>query len=386
MQGVVEFSTRDVSQYAWARLGAFENVEHTASQIEDLHKPPASQRSNIRKQATQLKYCLIQAREYADAARAVSLATKPVLLYYSAMSLALCEVLFKQDGNHRLEKLREHHNCHGLTLGLKAIPEPAATLTASAGCLIAKAQLDAAGLAKGTFEVWRKGAGEYPVMGELKKRTPGGFAETTEYEMLFKPDPKHRASLGPHVSLLDCLTHLPSLKDLLGRLGTGLQMVRATPRRQIVSAALGTAAGAKESTVLIVHPTSKVEFDAFLSNVICRADAVNTMTFHELPGGVVIHYDGGTAMSLPPATSLTTRESYFACKRDAFNEFGYTYIALHLAGNFARYFPDLWLKHIESSSPLAMAISELTIHALDRLPLLTLSEMTRTYHVERAYT
>lgn len=378
MLGAVTFSTRDVSQYAWSRLSAFENVEYTASQIEARHQTPMNQRQNVRKQATQIKYCLVQAREYADAARGVSLATRPVLLYYSAMSLALCEVLFKQDGDHRLEKLRAHHSCHGLTLGLTAVPEPSATLDASASCLIAKAQRDASGVARGTFEVWRKGAGEYPILGELKETAaPGAFAGTTKYTMLFSPDPHQRATLESQISLLDCLTHLPSLSELIGRLGTQLQMVRATPKRQIV--------GSEISSTLSIHPSSNATLQAFLEQVICSAESINAMTFHELPGGLLISSEGAVGMSLPPATSLTTRESYFSCRRNAFNEFGYTYIALHIAGNFARYYPDIWLKHIESSSPLSMAILELTNHALDRLPLLTLSEMTRTYHVERAF-
>ena len=62
-------------------------------------------------------------------------------------------------------------------------------------------------------------------------------------------------------------------------------------------------------------------------------------------------------------------------------EFGYLYIALHISGNFARYYPDIWLKHIEKNSPLAMAIDELCNHAFDRLPLLILSELFRVYHV-----
>jgi hypothetical protein len=85
-------------QYAWFGLRRFQNVDYVAELIRARTGAPAAQRANIRKQATQIRYCLVQAKEYCDAAATVSLATKPNLLYYSIMSLALAEILFKQDG------------------------------------------------------------------------------------------------------------------------------------------------------------------------------------------------------------------------------------------------------------------------------------------------
>ena len=41
------------------------------------------------------------------------------------------------------------------------------------------------------------------------------------------------------------------------------------------------------------------------------------------------------------------------------NEFGFLYVGIHLAGNYARYFPDKWLLDVESSSPLSLSIEEL---------------------------
>lgn len=52
------------------------------------HSVPKDQRPNVLKQATKIRYCLLQAKEYRDAAEGASLATKPLLLYYSVMSLA----------------------------------------------------------------------------------------------------------------------------------------------------------------------------------------------------------------------------------------------------------------------------------------------------------
>src|ERR1700733_14387293 len=88
--------TSEPAAYAWAALRKFQNVEIVANALMTTHKTDAKWRENVRKQARQLRYCLIQAREYFTAAKSVSLATRPNLLYYGLMSFALCEILFKQ--------------------------------------------------------------------------------------------------------------------------------------------------------------------------------------------------------------------------------------------------------------------------------------------------
>ena len=98
-------SVRDPERFSWGELRRFHNVEAVQTLISDIHKAPRSD-PNVKKQATQIRYCLQQAREYFDSAKAVSLVTKPVLLYYSIMNLALAEVLLKQDGNSSLDKAR----------------------------------------------------------------------------------------------------------------------------------------------------------------------------------------------------------------------------------------------------------------------------------------
>jgi hypothetical protein len=64
------------------------------------------------------------------------------------------------------------------------------------------------------------------------------------------------------------------------------------------------------------------------------------------------------------------------------NEFGYLYVALFIAGNYARYYPDRWVLDVENSTPLALATEELIRVADSRLPWLALSELERKYYVE----
>jgi uncharacterized membrane protein YiaA len=63
------------------------------------------------------------------------------------------------------------------------------------------------------------------------------------------------------------------------------------------------------------------------------------------------------------------------------NEFGFYYVAMYILGNYARYYPDKWLRDVERATPLALAAERLLSVARDRMPLLALSEMSRSYFV-----
>ena len=106
----------EINHLIWSGLSRFQNVSFTAERIHTLQQVSKAQSRNVRKQAEQLRYCLIQAREYFSAARSVTSATKPVLLYYGLMSLAIAEMLMKQTEDSSIDRARAQHSHHGLTL------------------------------------------------------------------------------------------------------------------------------------------------------------------------------------------------------------------------------------------------------------------------------
>jgi hypothetical protein len=377
IQSVKIVRTRDISHYAWARIAKFQNIDHTTSLIQQLHSLGGCHRENARRQAEQIKYCLAQAREYYDAARTASLATRPVLFYYSVMSMALAEVLLKQTADSRLAALRTHHNCHGLQLSLSADPKHDDTLSLSAEKLVAKPQVDSSGNPRGTFEVWRRSSREYPA-GGYQIRDWGNGTSQRAYTMILTPTdspPPIFASCG--MSLLSCLIELPYMAEVLASLGSRLRMVRST-LQQTIQAHSGSV-----STTMIVHPSSQDLIDAFGQLVVVDPAAVNTIQINELPSGyIVTEPDPENGIrEYPHSVCYTDEDIFFSCSRTNLNEFGLLYVAIHICGNFARYYPDIWLKHIEKSSPLALAIDELCLNMFDRLPLLMISELERTYHV-----
>lgn len=291
------------------------------------------------------------------------------------MSLALAEILLKQTADSRLSALRASHNCHGLTFSIAGDPSAHDSLADASVKIYAKPQIGSNGQPKGTFEVWRRSAREYPLAGYLVEMHGG--ASTTGFTTLFGPEdtpPPHLCNKG--VSLHQCLANLPYMADAMARWGVKLRMVRAK-----VSRTWDSASG-KSSTRIIIHPTSLDLLEAFGNLCKLSPSFVNELRITELPSGYIIEWDGNEHyMCLPHSTCVNSEDTYFTCSSENLGEFGYLYLSLHMLGNYARYYPDQWMKHIEACSPLASVADDLCRNAIARLPLLSLSELSRVYHV-----
>lgn len=114
---VRDISSEDPVREVWKYLRFFldsRSVEETICRIHNL--PDKRDRKNAEKQAKQIGYCIRQAEEYFKASSQVGLATRPLLLYYGAVSLSQALFLLRQDGNHSLDVLRKQkkHKHHGL--------------------------------------------------------------------------------------------------------------------------------------------------------------------------------------------------------------------------------------------------------------------------------
>lgn len=168
---------QDKDGYAWARLRSFQNIDGTASKIADRFGLPRSQLANARKQAQQIRYCLQQAQEYFAAAQSVTIATKPLLIYYAAMSLALAEILWKQDGLSSLDKLRVSHDHHGLTLRVLDGMSKSRDLEDQSAQLVATPMVRSNGRS-GTFEVWHRSAHGSAVYGYETTKFANGTSQT----------------------------------------------------------------------------------------------------------------------------------------------------------------------------------------------------------------
>jgi hypothetical protein len=137
---------------------------------------------------------------------------------------------------------------------------------------------------------------------------------------------------------------------------------------------------------IVIHPGSQTLHEEFFDNIIIDPAAVEHVDFVKLPSGGIIHISqdlvfGMVRITFPHGAMWNKEEVRFSPSTESLNEFGFLYVALFIAGNYARYYSDKWMQAVERSLPLALAIEELTEVALNRLPVLALTELSRSYHV-----
>jgi hypothetical protein len=183
------------------------------------------------------------------------------------------------------------------------------------------------------------------------------------------------------ICLLDCLRALPGITDFLAGYKIQSEIVRGKVELTYTQQTL------THNYKFIVHPDRRDILDRFFDIFTMRAEAVNRINFFEIqPSGGIIQWsndpiNGLLNMVVPNGSMYNSEEVRFWPYHAPLNEFGYLYVALFIAGNYARYYPDRWLFDVEQSSPLALAIEELIRNVEHRMPLLALSEMSRIYHV-----
>jgi hypothetical protein len=323
---------------------------------------------------------MIQAREYFLAANAVSIATKPNLLYYGTMSLALAEILFKQTGDSSIDRARSEHRHHGLSMTAGSVPRSAGLRTSSSALRASPLEID--GRRKGTFELWHKTSREAPLAGERKYMYKEGTS-TTGFEIIYgaidKPYPPIPSS---GITLEECLAALPFMTEHVNSAGVSSCFVRGSCESQ-----LWPEAQWKSRSTILLHPSQSNS--ALIEKIHVDPNAVDRIQLIEISTGLQITTEhdwmnGYVGLPLPPAATINTEEWRMWTNDPPLNEFGYFYVALFLAGNYARYYPDRWLKDVESSGPLALAIEELCTVSEWRAPWLALSELDMTLYVNEA--
>ena len=235
---------------SWASLQRFQNTAYVAERIAALHGLKPSQMQNAKKQARQLRYCLMQAKEYYRASTAVSLATRPTLLYYSIMSLALAEILLKSTGDSSLDRAREQHRHHGLTFEHIASSRPEQpNLSQAASLLRARPLILSDANRAGTFELWHQTCRELPLVGKTSEQDTTGA--TIERVSVVATGDDNRLPLFPQagMTLLQCMQNIPGMRDHLEGQNVPSSLLRARVSSRVSHPS-------QESVLsIVVHPS-----------------------------------------------------------------------------------------------------------------------------------
>lgn len=374
--------TADPRAYAWTGLRKFQNVDLITDDLIRIHRLEPRWRENARKQAQQIRYCIVQGREYFAAAQAVSLATKPNLLYYGIMSLALAEILFKQSGDSSLDKARGEHRHHGLTMTVGGIPR-GADLAAAAGQLRAL-PMEIDGKRKGTFELWHRSSREHPVAGDVTEFLEGGGSTSSYAVIMGAVDSAYPPIPISGITLAECFSASPLMAENVSIAGLPIHFVRGRTQRR---AWVGPGRNWRANTTVTLHPSPLNA--ALIEGFQLNPNDVMRVNLTEVGTGYVVTLNDDwinlvVGFPMPPASTVNTEEWRLWTNTPPLNEFGYLYVALFLAGNYARYYPDLWLQDVERSSALALAIEELCAIAEWRAPWLALCELGMNLIVNEA--
>lgn len=363
---------REVAKFAWSSLRVFRNVEHTAKAIQDAHSIPEKGMANARKQARQIRHCLIQAEEYALAADAVTSATRPTLQYYSMMSLATAEVLFKGTGAVSIDKARQDHGHHGLTLKVASTAE--GTITASG--LLARPALFGGGERKGTFELWHQHSRLNPICGAVDRQVPTGAIIKMPTALLMKSGDTPPAPMSDEgVTLLQCIQHIPGLSGHVQNFNVSPLTARCHAKRRV------NEAEASYVTSVIFHPASEDLLQKIYAKI--SSDHPDQIVQFEYPSGRryehTFHENNPSTFTMPNGVSIGDEVFIWPYDDDdtILNYFGWLYVTSFILGSYARYYPDKWMRDIEGASYIAVAADAFYRLAADHAPLNTLSELSR---------
>lgn len=370
---------KDVAKFAWNGLSYYTNKETNKKSIISLHNPPQSATKNITKQAEQIRQAIILANEYYETSKYATLATKPVLLYYSCMSLALAEILLKQDGNSSLDRARGQHAHHGL--------EFATTLRKEGSFIEAAEKLRAKPMKvgdnyRGTFELWRRTARHLPLVGSESINYQGGGRTTGIAPLLVSPDEPLEQLDDAGFTLLDCFGRLPFMARTLSLNGFLAPFVRANFTQTKEKAKL-----LERSLRTIIHPSSPKSLLDLEKHFVIHPCYVNYMKFTDVESGYLFDVlfceeNRKDVFHFPNGININIEEVFLCSKSMRLNEFGNIYVSLFILSNIARYYPDIWIYHIENHTPLSLVISDFLRKASERMAILSLSELSRTYYVE----
>ena len=371
----------DFSSYAQATLKRFTGIDACEKRINEVHNPTPKQKQNVRKQAFQIKSCVTVALDYLEAYRSVSLSTKPLLMYYCIMNLALAETLLKGDGFSSLDINRDQHSHHGLSFSLNGL-KSFSDLDNALSLVCAKPHV-ASGERKGTFHLWHKASREYPIIG--KTEVVQADAIINRFEVLAFPNdypPKDIPESG--IRLSECLIVIPGLADYLISIGKTPMLVKSALKRKVYE-------GNRVYSEIVIQPADRKALLEVVKGFEFSASAQHEMNLKDVGGGIIIENNiplmglqpnDDVFMNYPTSFQAKRDELYYCASDFNINEFGLYYVSMYMLGNIVRYYPDLWAKSVSAYDEFAYIVDRLLEVVEDRVPKLAASELMGIYLLE----
>ena len=358
------------ADFFWRQLGKFRNVENTTKLLIKQHNIPNNQKNNAKKQAAQIGYCIKLAKEYFTASRHVSIATKAVLQYYGIMNLAIAEFLFKQDGKSSLDRAREKHSHHGLEFSFDQSSLKQLSFKGLATGLKSKPYIHS-NERRGTFNLWNKTSKGYPCVGKIREISSS--FQVTKNNILAAETSFFKPVNQAGLNIYEVFMSLPFLNSTFAHFDHKKNYVRGMMEQEI------NELSNSNKFTLVIHPD--LQLDELLKQFLISPSEVPHVSIKKEKDGALINYTTQIGfpvgnLRFPSSIQYDTDELFWYVKDHQLNEFGYIYIGLYMLGNFARYYPDHWVRTVEEVSDLAIVCEHFMENLEMRATLLIYSELS----------
>jgi len=372
----VNFSIRTVKESEgieaiWRRLAPYQDVSRITARLMAQRKIEGDQNKNVQKQVEQLAFSLTQAKEYFRSAEISGPTTRALMAYYGLIALANAEILWRGDGMSSFEKRNGRFNAHGLELvhdkdvgQFGARPSPGVP---------------------GLYGLWRSFATHIPHYSSRTIRHGNtGSTETVDTTSTVTKlcDLPSRSDT---MSLLDCLKHIPAMRNALDTYGEETKLCRGSISESLTlddSGVLNT----RTRTYTFHHITDE-HLDDVGSKFLISPRSVPEFEIGRVSTGLGVVWradlqtPGGSLFAMPEIFADSANEVHFVGSGDHLNEFGYYYTALFIAGMLTRYYPHIWIRELRANSKTATLIDDLVHNALIRVPLLTASALEERVYI-----
>lgn len=384
----------DPTREVWKYLRFFLDERRGADRIRAVHGLPHGQDANVKKQARQIAQSIRQAQEYFTAAGRVSLATRPTLLYYGAVSLSRAVILLRLDGTFSYDALRaaDRHAHHGLDLNKSFLSTSGATEPSNLleGIRANAHTHQASGTPWGNYALFHQALVKPAILFRNEIAVVGGLTSETRDEVLAGVDGRELSSIvETGFSLLDLVLQMPDMWADVIELGMSSAVcpgrVKVKERHTMDDAA---------EPPKISRINRRWEFWIWGT----RPDQIEKLRLlTELNPALSIHAESPASISfhltddyapeafkpgyVPDMVDTLTGRIFFVPYYEEFVLEPANHLAiLFCLGMLARYYPDIWMSWLDDN-PLFAEVLDSVLTVIDRkFPLLVLDQLTGLKH------
>lgn len=362
--------TDDIYNETWRQLLEFANLDLTLDVINRRYGSPrsAAEKTNHSKQAKQARVCVLQAKEYFDAARASSLFTSPNHVYYGAVALASLVLLILGDGRMSLDVLRQdnRNNHHGLDFTTGCTAKTAATNTA----LLEQSFVQV--LQHGHFANWYRALPSTSSVYATIHTVGDGLSSVGYRKVGVATACRIEQLTKKKFRLIDRLKSLPDLDAELHRFGID------SPRCKSTHEIFISKGGEELHQWRLYAARSAHELEQVMSKFATAAAHSGLLSFNgdtsSLMGIVSINIPAGRPISFtwPDCRDTMNHDTISYADDIVFHEVVDLHLIAYQLSMLSRYFPDIWIGCMESQCRAAKLIERGVEIISKKLPILVL--------------